>query len=229
MNMICTVQSNAMQKTIIKPLTGQAITLTGQMNKTIPDLVWYKFNSNIYDYKDTNAPISNAYSNGVAIYAPSRIINEYCYKFSGGLTSNYISLPTLSRTRKITFSCWLNVSSFLLMSRIFDYGDTFSLHIVDSKTLVLNNRYSVTYSTGFQNVWKHILFTINGKKLSFYENGAEITSVTMAENLSDVTTSGRLGSSFGGGYDPILYLSDFRIYNRDMSVKEIDTLYKSLL
>jgi hypothetical protein len=42
------------------------------------------------------------------------------------------------------------------------------------------------YSTGFVNVWKHIAFTINGKKLTFYENGVEISSITMAETLSHV-------------------------------------------
>jgi Concanavalin A-like lectin/glucanases superfamily len=219
--MMCTIQSNAMQKVIVK---SQSVTVVA---KSIPDLVWYKFNSDIYNYKATDMPISDASPNGVAIYAISRKGLEYCYKFSGGSTSNYISLPALSRPRRVTFSCWLNVSSFSLNSKIFDYGDTFCLHIVDPKTLVLNNLYSVTYSTEFQNVWKHIVFTINGKKLVFYENGSEKLSVTMATILSDVTTSGRLGSSFAGGYNPTLYLSDFRIYDRVMNAKEIDTLYKS--
>ena len=74
MNTICCIQSNIMQKTIILPPLA---------NKTIPDLVWYKLNSNIFNYKDTNIPIQDAISNGPMTYTQSRIPKEKCFAFTG--------------------------------------------------------------------------------------------------------------------------------------------------
>ena len=216
MNMVCTIQSNIMQKVIVLPPIP---------NRDIPDLVWYKLNSNISNYKNTNTPISDASSNGVAVYQPSRILNENCYSFTGGLTSNYIFLPSLTRSRKVTFSCWLNVSSFGPNSRIFDYGNTFRLHIVNATTLALNDVNTVVYSTGFVNVWKHIAFTVAGRKLVFYENGVEISAITLADTLSFVPTSGYMAHSFGTEVNPTCKISDFRMYDRGLRASEINTLY----
>jgi hypothetical protein len=203
-----------MQKTIIlQPLA----------NKVIPDLVWYKLNSNIFNYKDTNVPIKDASSNGVTTYTQSRISKEKCYDFT--VKSNYLFLPSITRSRKITFSCWINISAFGVGSRIFDYGDTFSLQIIDSKTIKFNNTYTVVYSTGLINVWKHIAFTVAGTKLVFYENGVEILAISMVDTLSTTPTSGYMAHSFGPEVDLVCKMSDFRIYDRVLKASEINTLY----
>ena len=216
MNTICFIQSNIMQKTIILPPLA---------NKTIPDLVWYKLNSNIFNYKDTNIPIQDAISNGPMTYTQSRIPKEKCFAFTGGVKSNYLFLPNITRSRKITFSCWLNVSVFGIGSRIFDYGNTFSLQIIDTKTMKFNNSYTVVYSSGFINVWKHIAFTIAGTKLVFYENGIEILAIPMVDILSATPTSGFMAHSFGTEVNPTCKISDFRIYDRALRASEITTLY----
>ena len=207
-----------MQKTIILPALA---------NKTIPDLVWYKLNSNIFNYKDTNVPIQDAIANGSSTYSQSRISKEKCYAFTGGVRSNYLFLPTITRSMKITFSCWLNVSVFDVGSRIFDYGDTFSLQIIDTKTLKFNNTYTVVYSTGFVNVWKHIVFTVAGTKLVFYENGLEILAIPMVDKLSSIPTKGYMTHSFGTEVNPTCKISDFRIYDRALRESEITKLYTS--
>lgn len=69
MNTISFIQSNIMQKTIILPALA---------NKTIPDLVWYKLNSNIFNYKDTNIPIQDTIANGSSTYTQSLISKEKC-------------------------------------------------------------------------------------------------------------------------------------------------------
>ena len=216
MNTISFIQSNIMQKTIILPALA---------NKTIPDLVWYKLNSNIFNYKDTNIPIQDAIANGSSTYTQSRISREKCYSFTGGVRSNYLFLPSITRSMKITFSCWLNVSVFGVGSRIFDYGDTFSLQIIDSKTLKFNNTYTVVYSTGFINVWKHMVFTVAGTKLVFYENGLEILAIPMVDKLSSIPTRGFMAHSFGTEVNPTCKISDFRIYDRVLKASEITTIY----
>lgn len=216
MNTICFIQSNIMQKTIILPPLA---------NKAIPDLVWYKLNSNIFNYKDTNIPLQDATANGNTAYAQSRIPKEKCYSFTGGASSNYLLLPSITRPRKITFSCWLNVSVFGVGSKIFDYGDTFSLQIIDKKTLKFNNTHTVVYSTGFTNTWKHITFTVAGTKLVFYENGVEILAILMLDILSSIPTSGYMAHSFGVEVNPTCKISDFRIYDRVLKASEITTLY----
>lgn len=216
MNTISFIQSNIMQKTI---------TLPPLANKTIPDLVWYKLNSNIFNYKDTNIPIQDAIANGSSSYTQSRISKEKCYAFTGGNRSNYLFLPSITRSRKITFSCWLNVSVFGVGSRIFDYGDTFSLQIIDAKTLKFNNAYTVVYSSGIINTWKHIAFTVAGTKLLFYENGVEILAVSMVDILSATPTSGFMAHSFGTEVNPTCKISDFRIYDRVLKASEITTIY----
>jgi hypothetical protein len=205
-----------MQKTLILPPL---------VNKVIPDLAWYKLNSNIFDYKDTNIPIQDATSNGDSTYTQSRISNEKCYAFNGGVDSNYLFLPSITRPRKITFSCWFNLSVFGVGSMIFDYGDTFNLQIIDSKTLKFNNTHTVVYSTEFVNVWKHIAFTVAGTKLVFYENGIEILATSMVDILSSTPTSGYLAHSFVSQNNPSCKISDFRIYDRALKVSEIKTLY----
>ncbi len=149
------------------------------------------------------------------------------YAFTGGVRSNYLFLPSITRSMKITFSCWLNVSVFDVGSRIFDYGDTFSLHIIDTKTLKFNNTYTVVYSTGFVNVWKHIVFTEAGTKLVFYENGLEILAIPMVDKLSSIPTKGYMARSFGTEVNPTCKISDFRIYDRVLRESEITTLYTS--
>jgi Concanavalin A-like lectin/glucanases superfamily len=218
MNTISFIQSNIMQKTIILPALA---------NKTIPDLVWYKLNSNILNYKDTNAPIQDAIANGSSTYTQSRISKEKCYAFTGGVRSNYLFLPSITRSMKTTFSCWLNVSVFDVGSRIFDYGDTFSLQIIDTKTLKFNNTYTVVYSSGFVNVWKHIVLTVAGTKLVFYENGIEILAIPMVDKLSSIPTKGYMAHSFGTEVNPTCKISDFRIYDRALRESEITKLYTS--
>ena len=88
-----------------------------------------------------------------------------------------------------------------------------------------NNSYTVVYSSGFINVWKHIAFTIAGTKLVFYENGIEILAIPMVDILSTTPTSGFMAHSFGTEVNPTCKISDFRIYDRALRASEITTLY----
>lgn len=217
MNRTNSIQSNIMQKVIKIPSS----------ETPVPDLVWYKLNNNIFNYKFANLPVSDASCNGIEVYAPSHLVGENCFSFSGGPTSNWLNLPFLTRPTTLSFSCWINVSTFKASSRIFDYGGSFRLHIKSATRLFLNDLYSVTYSTGFQNVWKHIAFTVNGLTLTFYENGVSILVTTMTTPLSSTPSYGYMAHSYGADVNPGGTYADFRIYGRVISNAEILTLYNN--
>ena len=218
MNITCVVNSGIMQK-VLTPLPSVT---------AVPDLAWYKLNSNIMNYKVYNIPTTDASSNGAPIYVASRLAGQNCYSLSGGVSSNWINLPPLLRKTTMSFSCWINMSSNALYSRIFDYGGNFRLHIINSTTLRFIDAYSVTYTTGFLNVWKHIVFTVNGLTLVFYENGLIKSTVTMASPLSLASSIGYIGHSYySPDPNPSGKYSDFRIYGRVISAAEITTLYNN--
>jgi hypothetical protein len=97
--------------------------------------------------------------------------------------------------------------------------------MIDAKTLKFNNTYTVVYSSDFINVWKHIVFTVAGTKLAFYENGVEILAIPMVDILSSTPTSGFMAHSFGKELNPTCKISDFRIYDRVLKASEITILY----
>ena len=216
MNRTNSIQSNIMQKII-----------TISSVPPVPDLVWYKLNNNIFNYKISNLPVSDATCNGTEVYTASHLVGENCFSFSGGTTSNWINLPTLTRTTTLTFSCWINVSTFATNSRVFDYGGSFRLSIRGTNRLTFNDAYNITYSTGFQNVWKHIAFTVNGLTLTFYENGVAVLVTTMTSPLSTSPSNGFIAHSYGADVNPGGKYADFRIYGRVISNAEILSLYNN--
>ena len=91
-----------------------------------------------------------------------------------------------------------------------------------------NDAYSVTYATTFQNAWKHILFTVNGTTLIFYEDTAVKATFTMASTLSTVPTIGYIAHSYASGdVNPAAKYADLRVYNRVISNAEIVTLFNN--
>ena len=217
MNMICAINSNQMQKILPPPSVTP-----------IPELLWYKLNDNIFNYKMTNSPVLEATCNGIPAYTASRLPGINCFNFTGGTSSNWLNLPALTRTTALTFSCWINVQTFALYSRVFDFGGTFRIHIVNATTLRFNDAHSFVYATTFQNAWKHLLFTVNGTTLTFYENAAVKSTFTMASSLSTVPTIGYIAHSYASGdVNPAAKYSDLRVYNRVISNAEIVTLFNN--
>jgi hypothetical protein len=99
---------------------------------------------------------------------------------------------------------------------------------VNATSLRFNDAYTVTYATTFQNAWKHILFTVNGTTLTFYENAAVKTTFTMTAPLSTVATIGYIAHSYSSGdVNPGAKYADLRVYNRVISNAEIVTLFNN--
>lgn len=194
----------------------------------IPDIAWFKLNGDILDYRGDGVGKTGATTVNPEQYYP--YLSKSSYLCTGGAhyTSNYIALPTIIRPATVTFSCWVNVTTVITLSRIFDYGGKFRLTMKSSNlNLFFNDTLQVAYSTTFQNVWKHILFTVNGTTLIFYENGLPRTTTTIVA-LTTLTSNGYLFASFGGDPDTAGKCSDFRIYGRVLTASEIMGLYNKI-
>jgi hypothetical protein len=197
-----------------------------------PELLWYKLNNNILDYSANNigkvAGTVTGSTNG-PLY--STYLSRKAYTFDGGSysTGNYISLPAMTRSSTMTFSCFINVSNAVQYMRIFDFGDDFfRLYLLNGTSVRLNELYPIQFQSTMLNTWKHIAFTINEKELIGYENGVAISTTLMTASVTPITSSGFIGHSpFGNDPNLAAQMSDFRIYNRVLSSSEILTIFQN--
>jgi Concanavalin A-like lectin/glucanases superfamily len=142
----------------------------------LPDLAWYKLDGDILNYRGNNVGKKDAASSG-ALYSP------YFFKQSLKVvqgTRNYLEVPALPETSKLTLSCWINLNSWTTGARIFDFGDQFRAHLyTGSKTVYNLFGLQISLTSGFQNKWKQISFTVDGTTLIPYENGIRRKPITI--------------------------------------------------
>lgn len=214
MNTLCNIQSNVMQYKSVAP-----VSLT-----PIPDLFWYKLNNNCYNYKVTNSPILDASFGGVPSFVASRIPGELCFSASGGVGTNFVFLPTVTRIPTMTFSCWINCTSFTVFSRVFDYG-SFRLAFRGSSRLQLNDLYNLNFTKTLIGSWRHVCFTVNGTVFNHYEDGVFKGTLTITPFNSSST--GYIAKSTANDPGAVCSFSDLRLYGRVLSAAEINTLYNN--
>jgi Concanavalin A-like lectin/glucanases superfamily len=199
-------------------------------NPMLPDVAWYKLDGNILNYGGDDIGKNDATSSNEQ-YSP--FLSKKCFNLIPGLTAgtgNFLKVPTLPDMSKLTFSCYINVTSCKNFSRIFDYGDQFRAHLqtASNKSYILNNLYSISLSSTYCAEWRNIAFTIDGKTLVPYDNGIRLPAITMATALSTIDKGGREGrvcGSHGGDPDTGGSISDIRIYGRVLSDTEMLQLY----
>jgi hypothetical protein len=212
MNTICHLQSNILQCKRIESRTP------------IPDLFWYKLNNNVYNYKVSNLPIVDASYGGVPSFVVSRLPGELCFSASGGTGTNFVYLPSVTRIPTMTFSCWINCTSFTTFSRIFDYG-SFRLAFRGAQRLQLNDTYNLNFATTLVGSWKHICFTVNNTTFTHYENG--ILKATIVMTPLNSTSVGFIAKSTANDPGAVCRFSDLRLYGRVLSASEISTLFQN--
>ena len=212
MNTICHLQSNILQCKRVESITP------------IPDLFWYKLNNDIYNYKVSNLPIVDASYGGVPAFAASRLPGQLCFSTTGGVGTNFIYLPSIIRTPTMTFSCWVNCTSYTIYSRIFDYG-SFRLAFRGTQRIQLNDLYNLNFATVVTGSWKHVCFTINNTTLIHYENGVFKASVVITPINS--SSAGYIAKSTANDPGAICKFSDLRLYGRVLSASEINTLFQN--
>lgn len=146
-------------------------------------------------------------------------------------TGDYVKNPDigviLSSNNPFTIGAWINVTSVALHNAVIGRysGNPFEFAINSSGGIQYEN--DITYATANSlvsaNTWTHVLITHNGTNtVKFYINGSFISSATTASvDVSGMTTS--IGHSFGGDYNG--KIDEVRIYNRELSGREVSALY----
>jgi Concanavalin A-like lectin/glucanases superfamily len=227
MNTLCHVQSNVMNK-------GYPVAI---LTSPIPDMMWYKLNGNVLNYKVNNVPIQDATSFDVtyqttppiAYFVTSRIPGQLCYLSNGDASSNYILFPSISRPAVMSFSIWINVTRNVTFSRIFDFGAGFRLHLKGAQSVVFNDRVTTLLTTSFIGTWKHLAGVSNNLAYTLYENGLLKATGTLLTSTAGGTnpSTGFLVKSQGGDPMPVCRYSDFRVYGRVLTASEISSIYNS--
>ena len=202
---------------------------TKKPRDVLPD-IWYKLNGDILDYGLSNfgksgATVTTTFGPQYTVYLNRRAYQFFPDTYS---TGNYISLPAkLTRSPTMTFSCFINVNPITPSVRIFDFGTSFQLHIVDATTITINNAFSIPLQSTMFNAWKHIAFTVNKLELIVYENGVMISTITMINEVASDASFGFIGHPYDVAFKNYSgIMSDFRIYKRVLSSTEISDIFQ---
>ncbi|WP_308991145.1 glycosyl hydrolase [Mariniflexile litorale] len=161
-----------------------------------------------------------------------------------GTSSSYIHLRDgiVEELNDFTISAWVKINNVANNSRIFDFG--FNTGSWMAFVPYTNNRmkYKITYGGASSELiadyilptseWVHIVLVQEGDTGKIYADGSEIASgpVTLKPSGMGKTTANYLIKSQWSS-DPYLNaaMDEFRIYNRALSVSEINTMMNSTL
>lgn len=194
-------------------------------------VAYYPFSGNTKDESGNN---NHGVANGGTLTTDRNGTINNAYSFDG---SNYIKVPNStslsSAENTLTISAWVyNLDRLVSVVCKSAYrGPSLQFRIfTDKEFFFANNGKSADFTTALNplNTWKHIVITSDGRIANFYLNGVLKSSVptTFAENANDHTTEMYIGADTHG--IPEYYrgkLDEIRIYNRELSPKEIKQLY----
>lgn len=159
-----------------------------------------------------------------------------CINLAGG--SDYVAVAdaaSLEITSTITIAAWINptvINNFNTLVEKYDSTHGYYLYAPTdvggmrfyTNTVFVNSTASILKA----NVWQHIVMTYNLANVNFYVNGvaqgtpAKTDAMPAGTNQMNIGTSSSVGSqSYFGQID------DFRIYNRVLTVQEIQDLYNA--
>lgn len=196
------------------------------------------------DAKDESGNANNGIVNGTTLTTDRFGVSNKAYYFDG--VTSYIDIPnstSLNITGKISVCAWLKTSGtgycsgFLMkinhlnptdgfLIRINNYNDSLGEFIIKSGGVGqrINSAYKLT-----DDKWHFIVGTYDGDSIYFYNDGIKVSS---AANTSGI---GANAEHLIIGYDMNTYLNnnrrftgsidDIRIYNRNLTPSEINTLY----
>lgn len=169
-----------------------------------------------------------------------------CYSFDGTSSRIYANNVSLSNAQ-MSGCCWMNVSSFNSSSSyIFSLGSNVAgpghqIGIFINKTdnilyLTANGSQLNTGHTLSLNTWYHICFTYKGNSSKLYINGQLVysgTNVNLPKTQTCFCIGARSNSTNGAG-TAFLYpfsgkINDLRIYDHELSIKEIKEISKGLI
>lgn len=168
-----------------------------------------------------------------------------CYSFGGTSSRIYANNVSLSNAQ-MSGCCWVNISSFgSTSSYIFSLGSNVTgpghqigifaqasgILYITANGSQLNTGYTLSLST-----WYHICFTYKGNSSKLYVNGQLVYSGTNTNSPKTQTcfcVGARSNSTSGAGiafsFPFSGKINDLRIYDHELSIKEIKEISKGLI
>ena len=200
--------------------------------------VWLPLNGNLNNQGLSEVTVTN---NGATIDSNGKIGS--CYSFD---TGKYLTVTKpASITKEISYSCWVNISSWnsttydciLSMATGTGWADSRATLCRNSGSTNLtwniadgSSRSYVNSSTSLSlNTWYHIACTYDGAKLRIYINGVEDNSASTSLTPNYSSANLRIGSWSGNNYNLKGFLNDVRVYNHCLSAKEVKEIGKGLV
>ncbi|MEK7187296.1 MAG: Ig-like domain-containing protein [Patescibacteria group bacterium] len=146
---------------------------------------------------------------------------------------DYVSIPnnTVLNPQTVTLSAWVNVRSNTIVHRVIDRdnGGTITYFLAVGSNGKVSFRAGSSVVSGNTtlsiNTWHHISGTYNGNTLTIYTNGVVDGSLSASPVLTDNGVGPNIGRRPGGGGQVNGFVDDVRIYNRSLSLSEIQSLY----
>jgi len=202
-------------------------------------VAWYKLNGNVLD--------STVNGNHGTIVGSPTVVNDgpfgTCYLFNPD-TNDRINISNLSQfiyNTPFTFSAWIKTTGLGTSQTVngiitLTYGTRFccnsagNIYISFISTNI--GSYSITSSEVNinDNTWHHVCCTYNGDVLKLYIDGSlNVTSITGIIQTNTYTNNGAIGLDVNDSskYKFNGSISDVRIYDEALSLKEIKELAKA--
>lgn len=200
---------------------------------TVGLVAYYPFTGNA---GDSSGNANHGTNNGATLTTDRFGNANSAYSFNG--TSNYIQTPIGTKDSSYAISIWINSNNNVDPSGLgrgilgndnrVGYGHSFIL--ANGKPTIHNANGSTNYDVSITdsimvNKWYHIVVNVKNRNVEFYlDNIKKLPKDSTSIDLTGLT-SWWIGKGWPAeGYFKGL-LDDIRIYNREFSANEIDSLY----
>lgn len=200
--------------------------------------VWLPLNGNLNNQGLSEVTVTNS---GATVDSNGKIGS--CYSFDAG---KYLTVTRpVALTKEISYSCWVNISSWSSSSWDCILSLSTGTNWRDSRATLCRNgdRTNLTWniangSSQIQvnsntslspNIWYHIVCTYDGAKLRIYINGVEDSSVSTSFVPNYSSAKLYIGSWNGNNYNLKGRLNDVRVYDHCLSAKEVKEISKGLI
>ena len=186
--------------------------------------IWLPLNGNLNNQGLENISITN---NGATISEKGKI-GKQCFYFN----SKTMILPSYSSTRSICF--WLKAPLTNSTIAMVDYKSSMAFGFGSAGGILVkcgSGNLAVYNNTNFTpNQWIHVTLTRNDalSDIKLYFNGIQQTARGTASVWTNTVDGCYLGGRSTGTYMQC-YINDFRVYDHELSQKEITEIAKGLM